>query len=252
MRTLAINLMKYANSNNQLSVLILTCFFCICRPASAQPIPYSEYLKMQSNIEANARSQIDTVRSNTEYHRLHPTQADLAAESNAIADFSPPQEWPNTFDRQSLLRHDADILRLAVDTNQIAIATNQSLERRDINDLLDKAAKYLNEAANLLTNRDLTVSLTGAGYQAGKSTSTNDFLFEFWTENHLPGVVSGFEIRTPDAGNVLESANFYENGKLRYLQINSPDKNQHLRAAVELEFSDKGALDLHWKRSAEN
>jgi len=255
MRTLILFMKKTSQKVGLMAPVIICLLFIQASKVAAQTNRYSEYLEIQSNAEVNAQIMLNNVHSNVEFHRLHPTAADLEAMSNAMLHWKPPQPWSDAAKRQETLEHCAEVLRSAIDTNQIEIAcgklTNQPEAVIALKEISSEAISNLNEVANLLTNSNLITSLGEAGYQAGITTPTNDFRFGFWSENQLPTLIRDVDIRTPDAQQVLVSASFYESGKLRFLRINSPDSKGILRNKMQLGFNEDGTLNLHWMRPAD-
>jgi hypothetical protein len=216
--------------------------------AVAQTNPLAEYLAIQSNAEVNAQIMLNNIRTNVEYHRLHPTLEEIEAKSNALAHSAPSPAWPQSSRKQTVLEHCAAMLRSAIDTNQIEIAcsklTNNSQAASFLREASRLAISNLDQASGLLLSTDLETFTGPAGYQAKIWESTNEFYFNFLTEN---GPVRTLIERT-SSGCLLMDANFYKNGKLRAMVINSVNSQGQIQTDKSLFFNEDGTLSNFFSR----
>jgi hypothetical protein len=171
------------------------------------------------------------------------TESEMLAKA---ARYMEPQPWPETVKKRVILKHCADIMRLAVNTHQIGTAcgklTNQPQAVVALEELTGEAISNLNEVAILLTNANLTTYHGPIGYQAEVSDSSNLFYFVFWSEKGLPTVVRNFEERTLDGQRVLIDIQFNENGKVMSFTVYSPESRG-------LGFNEDGSVRNYYAKS---
>jgi hypothetical protein len=234
-----------------LAVLTICCLLLQKQNAVAQVSGSSEFHQIQSNAELKAQIMLSNTEANVEYRLRHPTAEELEAKSNALSHLPPPTYWLETSRKQEILKHCAEILRSDIDTNQIAEACNKLTNQPEavfaLRYVTKVAISNLDEIAAFLTNPNLNDYVGQIGYQAEVSTVTNNSYFIFWTRK---GPVRDFHERTAK-GDILVLARFYENGKLRYLEIKSPDSKGIVRTGIVLGFNENGILNLHWMRPAD-
>ena len=229
------------------------------------------------------------VVNNPKYYMNYETNAffhihgmtELEYMSNMVRNWKPPQPWPEPSKRQAIFEHCAEVLRLAVDTNQLELLCfnmitnlpairefqNQSTHNGPITvtlmtnkvvishfrDFSSLAISNLDHFASLLGDPNLE-SYVGAGCEAKISSLTNYFLFGFWPNN----MIKSIEKRAADAQHVLMDVGFYENGKLAGFGVISPPESIAFDAngkfisyngrdnnmAIELRPDEKGNVKL--------
>ncbi len=175
------------------------------------------------------------------------TKEELEAYAAAYTHSINPQPWPgDASKKQEILRHCAEVLRAAIDTNEIDLACSKLTNQPDtvlaLKGFSTMTMSNLNEFATILCSPELSTSMGQGGFTAEIHTPTNYFLINFWVANGFPSFVRSIEKRTPDAGHVVESARFYENGQMLELRVNSLDR----KVAKGLAFKEDGRLDYHW------
>jgi hypothetical protein len=160
---------------------------------------------------------------------------------DAMRHAPPPKPWPEPSKKREIFEHCAKVLRSAIDARQIEAAcgklTNQPEAVLLLNTLSKEAMTNLDTFASLLNSPDLD-SYVGAGYSVKLLTSTNIFYFLFWPSTSVRQI----EKRTPDGQHVLVGVRFYENGKVMYFTVNSPD-------SWGLGFKDDGAVRNYYGMS---
>jgi hypothetical protein len=199
-----------------------------------------------------ARSNAD---ARAEYRRLHPTQEDLEWATNVAKNATALKPWPEASQRTETLTHCAEVLRTAIDTNQIGMAcdkmTNQPEKMIALRELCGEVMSNLDLMADYLADPDLATSLGDAGYQAGIQVSSSPLRFGFWSESRLPTLVLDFDERTPDSQHVILRARFYENGKLLEVDENGFDSKGRFQSKDVLVFEEDGNLRTFWVRPTE-
>ena len=135
-----------------------------------------------------------------------------------LHDLFTSHKWPERpADKKARLEHCAEVLRTAIDTNQIELdclkLTNQPEVVQAIRNYTQQTVSNLNEAADLLTNASLKTFMAdyGEGAEIVNPTDTNesfDFVF------YYNGPVSQLEMRSSDRLHVKMSLRFYENGRV--------------------------------------
>lgn len=225
-----------------------------------------------------ARSHNITVRevlNNPEYNMDYQSNAffithgmtELEMMSNA-ASYMHATPWPDSLQKQAMLKTSARLLLSAIDTNQlellqskiaslpavirlgnqamkdgpviVTLITNEDI-RLQFKSFSSQVSLTLNECANFLTNPNLN---TFSYYEADIFNPKNKkekFYFSFWSEN---GPIKTFDKRTTDDQHIPISARFYENGKLEEFRIDSP---KHEMASFDIDGKMKA---YHW--AAEN
>jgi hypothetical protein len=233
-------------------VFVTACIVLHVINAMSQITTFSE---LQSNAEITAQMTRSNADAKAEYRRLHPTKEDLEWATAVAQSWKSSQPWTEASKKQETLKHCADFLRSAIDTNQIEKAcismTNQPKSVVSLKEISAEVISNLNMVATLLTNPDLTTSLGEAGYQAGIQNISNLFHFGFWSENRLPTSISDFDERTADAQHVILSARFYQNGKLLEYDNYSRDRQGIFRRRTQLIFNEDGTLRSYWMKSAD-
>ena len=229
----------------KISLTVLMMYLTIT--ATAQTNFTREYLEMLNNAEVNAQIALSNEQAKAEYRRLHPKKEDLGWASNASL-YMHPTPWPDSPQKSAALKHCADVLRSAIDMNQITAVCNKMTNQLESVLALKKvsavAQSNLDEFASLLTKTNL---MTYRSYWAEISNPTNVFYFSFWSEN---GPVRDLDKRPADGQRVLVSARFCENGKLLEFDVNSPDSKGVFGTEMQLLFNEDGTLRSHWMRPA--
>ncbi len=142
-----------------------------------------------------------------------------------------PGKWPKKPDKNVRLKQCADILRSAVDTNQIELACGRLTNQPDvvlaIRTYSQQTISNLNEVASLLTNANLKTFTCdyGEGAEIVNPNNKNEW-FDFIFYNNGPVM----QIRKATIGNnhTELQMGFYQNGRLR---------------GDSLGFSENGELD---------
>jgi len=128
-----------------------------------------------------------------------------------------PGKWPDKPDKNIRLKHCADILRSAIDTNQIEIdslkLTNQPEVLLAIRNYTQQTVSNLNGVASLLTNANLKTFTADFGEAAEMVNPKNKDEWYFFTF-YYNGPVRQFEKRSNNRMNVAMSLHFYENGRV--------------------------------------
>jgi len=193
----------------------------------------------------------NTVAQSNFFANLHGGMTESEYRSNlisAIRHAPPPKPWPEPSQRQLVFGRCAEVLRSAIDTNQIElICSNMAANLPTIrkyqnqpthdgpitityvtNDVVISRLRNfsrqtmlsLDEFASLLNSPDLE-SYVGAGYCAKISTPANYLFWLFWPD----GMVRSIEKRTADGQRVIIRASFFENGKLAGFYVISPPES---------------------------
>jgi hypothetical protein len=221
---------------------------CLASMAPAQTGFSKVYLELLSNAEVNARISLSNQQTKAEYDRLHPTKEQIKLMSNAML-YMHPTPWPDSPQKSAALKHCANVLRSAIDTNQIASACNKMTNQPEavlvLKSVATTAASNLDEFADLLTNTNL---MTYLSYWAEISNPTNLFYFSFWSDN---GPVRDLDKRPTGGQYILVSARFYENGKLLEFDINSLVSKGVVRTEMQLLLNEDGTLQSFSKRPEE-
>ncbi len=175
------------------------------------------------------------------FFHLHGGMTESEYASNlvyAISHTPPSKQWPEPSKKQEIFQHCAEVLRSAIDTNQIEMECNTLTNQPDtalaLRDILDTARSGLMEFASLLINPDLN-SYIGTGFRAELSNPTNIFYFSFWPSS----LVRSLEKRTLDGRDVLAIARFYENGKLTSFESYTP-------RLIQVSCKQNGQLNEVW------
>lgn len=231
-------------NTHKIGLMVLVINFLVLTNASiAQVVSQSEFLQRMSNAEVKAQNDLSNIQAKVEYRIQHPTVADLAWESNALAHWKPLPAWPDSFNKQEVLKHCADVVRSAIDTNQIEIAcanlTNRPDEAIKLREISSNFLSELNGMADLLTNSNL-ITYMGIGYEAELNTPTNHFGFIFWSNRQQVTAGRQFDMRTLDQKRVLTKIRFYENGKVMNMLTDIPCK-------MSLSFKEDGHLDHYYQ-----
>jgi hypothetical protein len=127
-------------------------------------------------------------------------------------------KWPGSAaEKKARLEHCAEVLRSAIDTNQIELdclkLTNQPEVVQAIRNYTQQTVSNLNEAADLLTNTSLNTFLAdyGEGADIFNPKNKNEwFNFVFYYN----GPVCQLEMRSSDKMHVKMSLRFFENGRV--------------------------------------
>lgn len=263
-------------------VVLVVCLFMLqTGNMTAQPDTNS-YWGMLSNAEVTAQIARSNADAKAEYRRLYPTKEDLEWASNVVPNWKPPQPWPDPSKRQGIFKHCKEVMRSAVDTNQLElVCSNMATNLPAIREFQNQSTKdgpiiitfvtneivishfrafsrlamsNLDEFANLLSSPDLN-SYVGAGYEAQISTPENWILFNFWPDN----LTRSIEKRTADGQHLIMEASFYEDGKLGGFRVTSPpesiafDENEKLISyngrdndmAIELRPDETGNVKVY-------
>ena len=163
--------------------------------------------------------------------------------SKILEHYNQPEPWPEKSSKQQIREHCAEILRSAVDTNQINEAckklTNQPNEASALKRMSEDITRTLSTAAGLLNSSALNSTSWNGGYSASVHNPNNPaevFLYHFNTQK---GPIGQFEIRTSEGNKPVVLALFFENGKLKSFSKAKP--NQEI-----LSFDENGGVDRHW------
>jgi hypothetical protein len=183
------------------------------------------------------------------FFQLHGmTEIEMMSNSARLDIQMEPKPWPLASKKQEIFEHCAEVLRSAVDTNQIEwVCSNMTTNLPAIREFQNQSAKdgpiiitfvtneivisqfrdfsrlaisNLDEFASLLTSPDLE-SYVGPGYCAKISNPTNFFFWLFWPDN----LVRSIEKRTADGQHVIMEASFYENGRLAGFRVTSTSES---------------------------
>ncbi len=153
-------------------------------------------------------------------------------------------KWPGSAaEKKARLEHCAEVLRSAIDTNQIELdclkLTNQPEVVQAIRNYTQQTVTNLNEAADLLTNANLKTFLADYGEGAEIFNPKNkDEWFDF--DFYYNGPVRQLEMRSSDKMHVKMSLRFYENGRV------AGDARRHiaLRANGEIDHCSINGKNL--------
>ena len=172
------------------------------------------------------------------YYHLYGGLTESEYMSNSVRQmhFTP---WPDSPQKREALKHSAEVLPSAIDTNQIEITCSELTNHTDaaaLRDFSKMAISNLCEFADALTNSNL---ITPNYLAAQFSNSTNKFFYLFWSEN---GPVRLLDKRLADGRSIILSASFYGNGKLERFALNSPDAKGFFRTKQQLVFNKDGTL----------
>jgi hypothetical protein len=145
---------------------------------------------------------------------------DIAAYGTAavLHELFTSHKWPGSAaEKKARLEHCAEVLRSAIDTNQIELdclkLTNQPEVVRAIRDYTQQTISNLNMAAELLTNANLKTFLADYGEGAEIFNPKNkDEWFDF--DFYYNGPVRQLEMRSSDKMHVKMGLRFYENGRV--------------------------------------
>jgi len=168
--------------------------------------------------------------------------------SNVVHNWKPTQPWPEPSKRREIFVRCAEVLRSAVDTNQLEwVCSNMSTNLPALRKFQNQSTKdgpititfvtneivishfrdfsrqtmlNLDGFADLLGSPDLE-SYIGPGYCAKIINSKNYFFWLFWPNN----LVRSIEKRTVDGQHVILRASFYEDGKLGGFRVTSPPES---------------------------
>ena len=207
-------------------------------------------------------TQFGVVVAQTNNDVSHPMKDELEIMTNA-ARYMHPSPWPDSAQKHEALKHCAELLRAAIDTNQIrsicsnmtnlpaviklenqakkdapvtiTLVTNEDLVSR-FKTFAGEVSSSMNESADLLIADDLNTSIE-LGYAADTSRSQSTFHWLLWSEN---GPVRQFDKRTANGNRVIISARFYQNGKLGNCNIN-------LQTKEGIGFNADGTLSYYWR-----
>ena len=153
--------------------------------------------------------------------------------------------WPDSPQKREALKHSAEVLPSAINTNQIEITCGELTNHNDVvalRNLSEMVMSNLSEFSDALNNSNL---ITPNYLAAQFSNPTNKLFYLFWTEN---GPVRLFDKRLADGRSIILSASFYESGKLERFALNSLDAKGFFRTKGELIFNKDGTLRSYWIR----
>ena len=102
-------------------LFLATCFMLHVNQATAQVTTFN-LSGILSNAEFSARIARSNADARAEYRRQHLTPSDLEWMSNAMRNMKPPPPWPDASKKQAIFGHCAEVLRSAIDTNQVEVA----------------------------------------------------------------------------------------------------------------------------------
>jgi hypothetical protein len=229
-----------ALTQNQLKLLDITCNQANRSNYFSQHHSTLELEEMTNTVQlflTNAAAQ-----SSYFFHKNGMTESEYVSNLvDTMRHAPPPKAWPEPSKKKKIFENCATALRAAINESQIEAAcsklTNQPEAVLLLKKLSNEARTNLDAFANLLISPDLN-SYVGDGYSAKLTTSTNIFYFYFWPST----LVRDIEKRTPDGLHVLLDVRFYENGKVMYFTVNSPDN-------WGMGFKDDGSVQNYYGQS---
>ncbi len=164
--------------------------------------------------------------------QTNPTQSTIisnqSSSSSNISWFQ-PDLWPDNNKKRQMLEHCAELLRSAIDTNQIEHikqACNRLTNHLDavagFKLISDEAISNLFVTAALLSSSKLNTTSWNGGYTADIRNPTDAAEVFYYVFSSQSGPIGQLEIDSNDGKRVLARALFFEDGKLKSFEKFDP------------------------------